>query len=98
MKLIDIQKMIDKDQQLLVITMEECGEVIQACSKLLRRGHKDGSIKNNKKQMHDLQDEVGDLYCMIQLLIENGWIDKYLLEGRTLYKKAKLKKWSDIDV
>ena len=95
MKWIDIQKMIDKDQQLLVITMEECGEVIQACSKLLRKGL---NVKNNKKQMYDLQDEVGDLYCMIQLLIENGWIDKYLLEGRTLYKKAKLKKWSDIDV
>ena len=31
-------KQLDARQQLLVITMEECGELIQACSKALRRG------------------------------------------------------------
>ena len=28
---------LDARQELLIITMEECGELIQACSKLLRR-------------------------------------------------------------
>ena len=31
-------KQLDARQELLVITMEECGELIQACSKALRRG------------------------------------------------------------
>ena len=28
---------LDARQQLLVVTMEECGELVQSCSKLLRR-------------------------------------------------------------
>lgn len=90
--------MLDKDQQLLVITMEEAGEVVQACSKILRRGRGAASLKNNPKQIADLQDEIGDIYCMIQLLIDNGFIDKNKLEDRVIYKKNKLKKWSSIDV
>ena len=90
--------MLDKDQQLLVITMEEAGEVVQACSKILRRGRGAASLKNNSKQIADLQDENGDIYCMIQLLIDNGFIDKNKLEDRVIYKKNKLKKWSSIDV
>ena len=31
-------KKLDARQELLVITMEECGELIHACSKALRRG------------------------------------------------------------
>ena len=28
---------LDQRQQLMVVTMEECGELVQACSKILRR-------------------------------------------------------------
>tara|TARA_B100001093_G_scaffold123831_1_gene116418 strand:+ start:1106 stop:1387 length:282 start_codon:yes stop_codon:yes gene_type:complete len=89
---------LDKHQQLLVITMEEAGEVVQACSKILRRGRNGASLLNNPKQMDDLQDEIGDIYCMIQLLIDSEFIDKDKLEDRVIYKKKKLQKWSSIDV
>jgi NTP pyrophosphatase (non-canonical NTP hydrolase) len=75
-------------QQLLVITMEECGELIQACSKALR--------KQDLFGQQNLKDEIGDVYAMINLLVEHdvvGWTD---LEERVNYKKIKLKQWSDI--
>ena len=75
-------------QQLLVVTMEECGELIQACSKALR--------KQDLFGQQNLKDEIGDVYAMINLLVEHdvvGWTD---LEERVNYKKIKLKQWSDI--
>ena len=44
-------KELDTRQQLLVVTMEECGELIQACSKLLRRSelYSDGEYVKNLK-------------------------------------------------
>ena len=52
--------MDDKLQELLTITMEECGELIQACSKAIRCKDYYGNEK--------LTEEVGDVYCMIELL------------------------------
>ena len=54
--------MDNKLQELLTIVMEECGELIQACSKAIRCD----DYYDNKK----LLEEVGDVYCMIELLHE----------------------------
>jgi len=75
-------------QQLLVITMEECGELIQACSKALR--------KQDLFGQQNLKDEIGDVYAMINLLVEHDVVSWTDLEDRVDYKKNKLKKWSDL--
>ena len=49
--------MDDRLQELLTITMEECGELIQACSKAIRCD----DYHDNKK----LIEEIGDVQCMI---------------------------------
>jgi len=46
----------------LVITMEECGELIRACSKVLRHGIDDPKYLNN------LQEEMADVKAMIMIL------------------------------
>ena len=79
---------IDERQQLLVILMEECGELIQECSKNLRRG-----------ELFDRQsfkDEVGDVYTMINLLHEWDVISWDEVEERERVKRRKLSKWSDL--
>ena len=81
-------KELDERQQLLVITMEECGELIQECSKNLRRGEFFGSQK--------LKDEVGDVYTMIDLLHEWDVISWDEIEKRREVKRNKLSKWSDL--
>ena len=77
-------------QELLTITMEECGELIQACSKAIRCD----DYYDNKK----LLEEVGDVYCMIELLHEYDLISWSDIEERVKVKKKKLKRWSSLDV
>lgn len=79
--------MISKEEDLLVCTMEECGELIQECSKLIRKGLPPQSTK-------ELTDEVGDVLCLIRYLEDYGLINKYAIEDRIEVKRQKLKKWS----
>jgi len=79
-----------KQEELLVITMEECGELIQACSKILRSGKAEG------KNLKNLQDEVGDVVCMIDIMLRNNLISEKKLLDRKLVKLGKLKKWSKL--
>ena len=75
-------------QELLTITMEECGELIQQCSKAIRCD----DYRDNEK----LTEEVGDVMCMLELLHEYdliSWEDVY---ERVEVKKKKLKRWSNL--
>jgi len=45
----------------LVITMEECGELIRACSKVMRHGVDD------PKYLQNLQEEMADVKAMITI-------------------------------
>jgi len=82
---------MDKDLriQLLILTMEECGEMIQACSKVYRKEANDVSLKM-------LLEETGDVYCMIELLIEHNLITWEDIKERALIKRNKLKNWSTL--
>ena len=82
---------MDKEQELLVITMEECGELIQACSKVLRGGE-----EFKKENLKNLQEEAGDVWCMLHLMIKNDLISLKRLEKRKIEKLGKLKKWSNL--
>ena len=77
-----------KDQELMTITMEECGELIQACSKAIRCG----TYLNNDS----LKEELCNVVCMIDLLVENGCITKTELNNGSQLKKLKLIKYSNI--
>ena len=79
---------MDKLQELMTITMEECGELIQVCSKAIRSDH----YYNNDK----LTEEVGDVICMSDLLHEYDLISWDDVDARALEKKKKLKKWSSL--
>ena len=79
---------LDERQQLLVILMEECGELIQECSKNLRRGE--------LFDKPDFKKEVGDVYAMIELLVEWDVLSWDEIENRRDEKRKKLSKWSDL--
>jgi len=79
---------VDKLQELMTITMEECGELIQECSKAIRCEH----YYDNDK----LTEEVGDVMCMINLLHEYDLISWDEVDAKILEKKKKLKKWSEL--
>ena len=80
--------MDDKLQELLTITMEECGELIQQCSKAIRCG----DYHNNKK----LIQEIADVYCMIELIHEYDLVSWEDIDEGVLKKIDRLKKWSKL--
>ena len=79
---------MDKLQELLIITMEECGELIQACSKAIRC---DKYYDNS-----ELLQEVADVYCMLELMHEYDLISFTDVDILVERKKEKLKKWSSL--
>lgn len=87
-----------QDSEILNITLEECAEVTQAISKVFRFGfdgvHPDTPSVTNK--MH-LEEEIGDLICMIDLLHERGILDRSAILVAASNKRDKLKRWSNID-
>lgn len=78
-----------KELQLMSITSEECGELTQACMKAVRFGL-------NKKARLKIIEELGDVQCCIDLMIEHGILTEDELEARVEVKYNKLKVWSDL--
>jgi NTP pyrophosphatase (non-canonical NTP hydrolase) len=80
---------MERQVELLVNTMEECGELIQACSKVIRSNGK-------TKYLNNLQDEIGDVILMIELLKQHGYVTDDHIEERKIAKQKKLIKWSNL--
>lgn len=79
-----------KQNEILLILQEECAEVIQAISKVKRFG-----LENNIEQ---LEQEVADVLCMINLAYTHGIIDsnEQRVKNRITVKEERLKKFSSI--
>ena len=77
---------MDIKTETLIILMEECGEVIQECSKILRFG-------NDSEKLHK---ELGDLFCMIKLTENNLELDFEDTYSYSDDKYKKLQSWSKI--
>ena len=85
---------INKLQQLMIITAEECGELTQRCSKIVRKFESADEITDAEREK--LLEEAGDVLCMIELMVENGILTNEELGVRVNVKRDKLKKWSDL--
>ena len=81
-------------KEVLLIAQEECAEVTQAISKIFRFGI-DGS-HNERTNKERLTEELGDLHCMIELIVESGLIDRSELLNASGLKQKKLMRWSNI--
>lgn len=79
---------MNQREEALVILMEECSEVSVEASKILRFGNDYTKLEN----------EIGDLMCMITILLEQGHLDLEKLEQQAKNKREKLKKWSNLDI
>ena len=80
---------MNKKQEMLVITMEECAELSQACSKLIRF-----EDDRSEQDLVNLQDEIGDVMCMIDIMKHSGLVSEEQIEERKKVKNEKLMKWS----
>jgi NTP pyrophosphatase (non-canonical NTP hydrolase) len=84
------------EKEVMLIAQEECAEVIQAISKVFRFGMDDIHPTTNKSNKESLEEEVGDLLCMIQLMMEKSIVDESKVHKASIQKRIKLEKWSNI--
>lgn len=88
--------MYSRTDEILLITQEECAEVTQAVSKILRFGMTSEHPVTKIKNKDHLTEEVGDLLAMIEIMVEFKILDQELLSQACANKKQKLLKWSKI--
>lgn len=81
-------------QQLMTITMEECGELTQRCSKIMRKYKNIKDIEEDQRKK--LMEEIGDVQCMIKLMIDHNVVTQDEIADRSQVKREKLKKWSTL--
>ena len=88
--------MSDKIFEALGILQEECAEVIVEVSKCRRFGIDSLHYKSGIKHSKMLENEIGDVLALVDILLDQNVIDKDRLNVAIQLKKDKLKQWSKI--
>jgi NTP pyrophosphatase (non-canonical NTP hydrolase) len=78
------------------ILQEECAEVVQAISKCRRFGLNNIKPGKDRTNLECLEEEIGDLMAMVDILVEKDILSYHNLEIAQKAKKEKLKVWSKI--
>ena len=89
--------MNEDTREIILILSEECAEVAKEVSKIMRFGPDQIKPGKEKTNIQVLEEELGDLLAMIELLVDKDI--GVTNEGLELAKKAKfekLKQWSNI--
>lgn len=89
--------MNEDTREIILILSEECAEVAKEVSKIMRFGPDQIKPGKDKTNIQVLEEELGDLLAMIELLTDKNI--GVTIEGLELAKKAKfekLKQWSNI--
>lgn len=87
---------LNKIDEVMNILSEECAEVIQAISKCNRFGLNNIKPGKPKTNLQHLEEELGDLLAMIDILHDMDVVSWNNLEAAKAAKIEKLKKWSSI--
>ena len=86
----------EDSNEVMDILQEEAAEVIQAVSKIRRFGMDNAKPGTNYTNREHLEEELGDLLAMIDILQINGIVSWGNLHTAKRAKIEKLKKWSNI--
>jgi len=85
-------------KEVFCIAQEECAEVTQAISKIFRFGFDSKNPHTNKSNKQSLEEEVGDLLAMVDIMVEKCIISDSNVNAARKAKREKLKVWSSIEV
>lgn len=83
-------------KEVFCIAQEECAEVTQAISKIFRFGFESQHPVSGKSNQESLEEEVGDLLAMIDIMVEKCIISDSNVNAARQAKREKLKTWSTI--
>ena len=89
--------MDNQTKEILCITQEECAEVSQSVSKIFRFGWESKHPKTGVNNREHLEEEIGDLLAMVDILVEKCIISDSNVNVARKAKREKLKTWSSIE-
>jgi NTP pyrophosphatase (non-canonical NTP hydrolase) len=81
--------MITRTDEAMICLAEEAGELTQAAMKIVRFG-------NSETARMRLEEEAGDVLCLIDWLVQEGVFTKGQLEINKHNKRIKLTKYSNL--
>jgi NTP pyrophosphatase (non-canonical NTP hydrolase) len=85
--------------EVLVILLEECAEVVQQASKCMRFGPDQIAHNATETNMQLLEQEIADVYAMVELLIDlNIGVTEQGIIDKKQNKFDKLKLWSNLQI
>lgn len=88
--------MNEQTREALLILQEECSEVTQATSKCFRFGMNGMYLEQSNRDR--LEQELGDVLAMIDILILQGEISEEHLQAAKGRKFKKLAEWSTLNL
>jgi NTP pyrophosphatase (non-canonical NTP hydrolase) len=77
----------------LVKLTEECGELIQICSKKMARMNTDEHWDKAGKLSERLENEIADVIAAASIVVENFNLDADGIQNRAFEKMDKLRGW-----
>lgn len=91
---------MDKKDYLLTVLAEECSEVIELCSKMMRFGSDNFAPDEKLSNRERMQSELNDIFGVVVLLQDNNIIDENTLQGKLVKeKKEKVEKyWNEYNL
>lgn len=88
--------MNERIKEALNLLQEECAEVIVEASKCKRFGLNKLHYKTNVEHRAMLEQEIGDVLALVDVLMEEGVISHIGLIDAKIKKQEKLKEWSNL--
>lgn len=86
-------QLTNAEAERLACLIEECGEVIQAATKVLRHGY-ESNYDNGEINRYALEREIGDLQCVVRVMLDAHDIDEEAVAYAQLEKLPRLKKYT----
>lgn len=85
------------EAEILHCLQEECAEVIQAASKLLRFGKENRPDDTGAANTYVLAVEMGEVLCMLEMAAEIGLVDHKTVDANSMLKRQRLKYFMQTD-
>ena len=82
-----------KREYLLICVMEECNELAQAVSKMLRFGNYDTNPNTGLDAQEQAEHEFNDLFATLQMLQEDGTRINAIYQQKIEVKREKIKEY-----
>jgi NTP pyrophosphatase (non-canonical NTP hydrolase) len=86
-------KLTPAQAELIALLMEECGECVQACGKILRHGLDSVHPVTGEDNRYALEREMGDVQAIMRMICSNGMAATDVINAHLLDKLVRVERY-----